>query len=159
MPGSRLFIFVLISCAFLLNLGCASDKEAPLMVLDPPSNTMAQVQLFLNEGNRLFREGRWGGAQQQFQAAVQAQPDLAEAHYNLALAMEHMGDREGAKPHYIKAANLAPGNKVIWNSPPLRRYGKVPDKPVEPTSTPVLPSIGGGGGVGGFGGGGPGGGF
>lgn len=155
MPGSRFFIFGLIYCAFLLNLGCASDKEAPLMVLDPPSNTMAQVQTFLNEGNRLFREGRWGGAQQQFQAAIQEQPDLAEAHYNLALAMEHMGDREGAKPHFIKAANLAPGNKVIWNSPPLRRYGKVPDKPIEASTSPVLP-----GGIGGIGGGsGPGGGF
>ena len=89
--------------------GCASDKPAPLMVLDPPPNTVTQVQTFLTEGNRLFREGRWEGARQQFQAAVQAQPDLAEAHYNLALAMDHLGDRDGAKPHFIKAANLAPG--------------------------------------------------
>jgi Tfp pilus assembly protein PilF len=137
--------------------GCTSDKPAPLMVLDPPPNTVTQVQTFLTEGNRLFREGRWEGARQQFQAAVQEQPDLAEAHYNLALAMDHLGDRDGAKPHFIKAANLAPGNKVIWNSPPLRRYGDVPDKPYDPTTTPVLPGVGGG--VGGVGGGGPGGGF
>jgi Tfp pilus assembly protein PilF len=135
--------------------GCTSDKPAPLMVLDPPPNTVTQVQTFLTEGNRLFREGRWEGARQQFQAAVQEQPDLAEAHYNLALAMDHLGDRDGAKPHFIKAANLAPGNKVIWNSPPLRRYGDVPDKPYDPTTTPVIPGVG----VGGVGGGGPGGGF
>jgi Tfp pilus assembly protein PilF len=135
--------------------GCTSDKPAPLMVLDPPPNTVTQVQTFLTEGNRLFREGRWEAARQQFQAAVQEQPDLAEAHYNLALAMDHLGDRDGAKPHFIKAANLAPGNKVIWNSPPLRRYGDVPDKPYDPTTTPVIPGVG----VGGVGGGGPGGGF
>ena len=130
---------------FLVNLGCGKDKPAPLMVLDAPSNANVQVLPLLSEGNRLFREGRWEGARQQFQAAVDAQPDLAEAHYNLALAMNHMGDQAGAKPHFIKAANLAPGHKIIWNSPPLRRYGNVPDKPIEATSSPVLPGIGSGG--------------
>ncbi len=153
MTGMRFGLLGLLSCVFLVNLGCASDKPASLMVLDPPPNTMTQVQKFLTEGNRLFREGRWGGARQQFQSAIQAQPDLAEAHYNLALAMDHMGDRAGAKPHYITAANLAPGHKVIWNSPPLRRYGDVPDKPIEATATPVLPGVGGGVGGGGAGGG------
>lgn len=157
MTGFRLVILGLFSSIFLVNFGCASDKPAPLMVLDPPSNSTTQVQTFLAEGNRFFREGRWEGARQQFQLAVQAQPDLAEAHYNLALAMDKMGDDQGAKPYYIKAANLAPGHKVIWNSPPLRRYGNVPDKPVEASASPVLPSIGGGGS--GIGGGGPGGGF
>jgi len=150
------FRFVALGlCSFFIfvTLGCASDKPAPLMVLDPPANTATQVQTYLTEGNRLFREGRWEGARQQFQAAVQEQPDLAEAHYNLALAMDHMGDQAGAKPHFIKAANLAPGHKVIWDSPPLRRYGNVPDKPVEATSSPVLPGIGGGGSTGGPGGG------
>ncbi len=154
MTGMRFGLLGLLSCVFLVNLGCASDKPASLMVLDPPPNTMTQVQKFLTEGNRLFREGRWGGARQQFQSAIQAQPDLAEAHYNLALAMDHMGDRAGAKPHYITAANLAPGHKVIWNSPPLRRYGNVPDKPIDPSTSPVLPA-----GIGGVGGGGAGGGY
>jgi len=130
---------------FLVNLGCGKDKPAPLMVLDAPSNANVQVLPLLSEGNRLFREGRWEGARQQFQAAVDAQPDLAEAHYNLALAMNHMGDQAGAKPHFIKAANLAPGHKIIWNSPPLRRYGNVPDAPTQATSTPVMPGMGGGG--------------
>ncbi len=155
MIGLRFGILSVCCLIMFVISGCVSDKPAPLMVLDPPGNTVTQVETFLTEGNRLFREGRWEAARQQFQAAVQSQPDLAEAHYNLALAMDHMGDRAGAKPHYIKAANLAPGNKVIWNSPPLRRYGNVPDKPIESTSSPVLPGIGGGVG----GGSGPGGGF
>lgn len=145
MKACRLVVLSVCSILFLGALGCASNKPAPLMVLDPPPNTATQVQTYLTEGNRLFREGRWEGARQQFQFAVQAEPDLAEAHYNLALAMNHMGDQAGAKPHFIKAANLAPGHKVIWDSPPLRRYGNVPDKPVEATSSPVLPGIGSGG--------------
>ncbi len=154
MVGFRLIALSVCCLLFLVNQGCSSKKPAPLMVLDPPSQSEAQVQTYLSEGNRLFREGRWEGARQQFQAAVEAQPDLAEAHYNLALAMDFMGDGAGAKPHYITAANLAPGHKVIWNSPPLRRYGNVPDKPIEAGATPVLPGVGGGG----IGGGGPGGG-
>jgi len=151
MIGLRVVLMGLGCLIFLGNLGCASKKAVPLMVLDPPPNTMISVQTFFTEGNRLFREGHWEGARQQFQAAVQQQPDLAEAHYNLALAMDHMGDGAGAKPHYITAANLAPGHKVIWNSPPLRRYGNVPDKPIAASISPVLPAgIGGaGGGAGG----------
>lgn len=158
MKGLRMILKGVCGLIFLVNLGCAADKPAPLMGLDPPSNATSQVQALLTEGNRLFREGRWEAARQQFQEAVHAQPDLAEAHYNLGLAMNRMGDRAGAKPHFIKAANLAPGHKVIWNSPPLRRYGNVPDKPIEAGATPALPGIGGGGGgIGG--GGGPGGGY
>ena len=148
MKSVRLVLVGMYSFVLFLTLGCASNKPAPLTVLDPPPNTSAQVQAFFTEGKRLFHEGRWGGARQQYQQAVQTQPDLAEAHYNLGLTMNHMGDQAGAKPHFIKAANLAPGHKVIWNSPPLRRYGNVPDKPVEATSNPVIPSIGGGGGGG-----------
>ncbi len=144
MKNVRWNYFYLSFLMLLVFQGCTSDKPAPLMVLDPPANSMTQVQTFFTEGNRLFREGRWEGARQQFQSAVQVQPDLAEAHYNLAVAMEKLGDPTGAKPHFIEAANLAPGHKVIWNSPPLRRYGNVPDKPVEATSSPVLPGIGGG---------------
>jgi len=137
----------------LWGAGCASDKPAPLTTLAPPPNVDSQVLALFNEGTRLFREGQWEGARQQFQSAVQQQGDLAEAHYNLALSMERMGDQAGAKKHYIEAANLAPGNKVIWNSPPLRRYGNVPDAPVKGASAPVMPGFGGGatpGGGGGF---------
>ena len=155
MTGFRFVILSVCCLLFLGHQGCSSNKPAPLMVLDPPSHSEAQVRTYLTEGNRLFREGRLEGARQQFQLAVEAQPDLAEAHYNLALALDFIGDGTGAKPHYITAANLAPGHKVIWNSPPLRRYGNVPDKPVEAGATPVLPAGIGGGGLGG----GPGGGF
>ena len=157
MIGLRVVLLGLGCLVLLSNLGCVSKKAAPLMVLDPPPNTVTPVQIFFTEGNQLFREGRWEGARQQYQLAIQQQPDLAEAHYNLALAMDRMGNRVEAKPHYIKAANLAPGHKIIWNSPPLRRYGNVPDKAYESGATPAMPGIGGGG-IGG-GGGGPGGGF
>ncbi len=131
--------------------GCASDKPAPLTMLAPPPSVDPQMLQMFNEGTRFFQEGRWEAARQQFQSAVQRQGDLAEAHYNLALSMDRLGDQAGAKKHYIEAANLAPGHKVIWNSPPLRRFGNVPDAPVQATSSPVIPGFGGGSSPGGGG--------
>ena len=106
-------VFMGLGCLiFLGNLGCVSEKSAPLMVLDPPPNTMTSVQTFFTEGNRLFREGRWEDARQQFQSAIQQEPDLAEAHYNLALAMDHMGDGAGAKSQAVPSS---------WRSIEFRR--------------------------------------
>jgi Tfp pilus assembly protein PilF len=139
---SGLIIGVLLLVAG--SAGCASDKPVPLTTLAPPPNVDSQTLQLFTEGNRLFGEGQWEAARQQFQSAVQQQAGLAEAHYNLAVSMDKMGDEAGAKKHYIEAANLAPGHKVIWNSPPLRRYGNVPDAPVKATSAPVMPGFGGG---------------
>jgi tetratricopeptide (TPR) repeat protein len=79
----------------------------------------------VEEGNRLFAARQWDQAKAQYELAIKAQPSLAEAHYNLALALEMLGDEPSATKHYKEAANLAPGHKVIWNSPPLRRHGEV----------------------------------
>ena len=151
MSSWRSMMIVGVGLMLMNWVGCASDKPAPLTTLAPPSNVDSQVMTSFTEGSRLFREGQWEAARQQFQSAVQQQPDLAEAHYNLALSMDRMGDQAGAKKHYIEAANLAPGHKVIWNSPPLRRYGNVPDAPVKATSAPVIPGFGGGASPGGGG--------
>lgn len=141
-----------ICLAVIGGAGCVSDKPAPLTTLAPPPNVDTHLKQVFTEGSRLFREGQWEAARQQFQSAVELQADLAEAHYNLALSMDRMGDQAGAKKHYIEAANLAPGHKVIWNSPPLRQYGNVPDAPAKATSAPVMPGFGGGATPGGGGG-------
>ena len=153
MSGWRSIMIVGV-CLMVMGVGCASDKPAPRTTLAPPPNVDSQILPLFTEGNRLFSEGQWEKARQQFQSAIQQQPDLAEAHYNMALCMDLLGNQAGAKKHYIEAANLAPGNKVIWNSPPLRRYGNVPDAPVKnATSAPVMPGFGGGATPGGGGGG------
>jgi Flp pilus assembly protein TadD len=77
----------------------------------------------MSEGERLFQAKDWAGAAQAYEAAAGQQTDLAEAHYNLAVSLDRMGNKAEAKKHYITAANLAPGNKVIWDSPPMRDTG------------------------------------
>lgn len=46
-------------------------------------------------------------------AALALDPDFAEAHANLAWALEHGGDPAQAEPHYLRAIALAPANPQI----------------------------------------------
>lgn len=99
-----------------------SPQEGPL--LPPEHATPLAAQLIL-EGNQRFAEHRWTAAIGKYEEAIQAQPKLAEAHYNLGLTLHWKGPMSAARPHFIEAANLAPGHPVIWNAPPFRRYGNV----------------------------------
>jgi Tfp pilus assembly protein PilF len=91
-------------------------------ILRPPPNADPAAANAMLEGNRLFSEHQWTTAREKYEAAVRAQPTLAEAHYNLAVTLDHQGRFSESRPHYIKAAKLAPGNTVIQNAPPFRRY-------------------------------------
>lgn len=108
--------------AWLLS-ACAGPKIAPVTILPAPGGTSAKAASFMSEGDRLVAAKDWSGASQAYRAAATAQPDLAEAHYNWAVCLDRLGEKAEAKKHYVTAANLAPGNKIIWDSPPLRETG------------------------------------
>ena len=105
-------------------VGCAGHSHQD-QVLPPPASAESAVVGAMEQGNRLFAAHQWEAAKKEYEAAIKIQPSLAEAHYNLALTLEQLGNPKEARHHYLEAANLAPGHKVIWNSPPLRRYGNV----------------------------------
>ncbi|GMV49697.1 tetratricopeptide repeat protein [Nitrospirales bacterium NOB] len=108
--------------AATLTVGCAGGRTSQVQTLRAPVGTAAVIGQQLEEGNQLFAQADWEGAKRVYLATIQADPALAEAHYNLALVLERQGDKVEARKHYVAAANLAPGNKVIWNAPPLRKY-------------------------------------
>lgn len=109
----------------LMLSGCASSTAVPEQTLRPPAGTLPAAVIAMEEGNRLFAARQWESAKAQYEAAIQAQPSLAEAHYNLAVVLDIMRDEAAARKHYIEAANLAPGHQIIWDAPPLRRHGDV----------------------------------
>lgn len=99
---------------------CAASRPAPpSQVLAAPATTSEKAAPYMAEGARYFLARDWSRASQAFQQAVAAQPELAEAHYNLAVSLDHEEKTAEAKKHYFLAASLAPGNKIIWNAPPL----------------------------------------
>lgn len=117
----RSYLALVLLCG--LAGGCVSPAKIPVTILAMPSDTSTKAIAAMTEGERLFRLSDWAGAAQAYQAAASQQPTLAEAHYNWAVSLDRMGNKAEAKKHYLEAANLAPGNKVIWDSPPLRETG------------------------------------
>jgi Tfp pilus assembly protein PilF len=103
-------------------VGCAARQKAEMRALQAPAGTSALVSQQLEQGNQLFAQHDWAAAKQVYLATIQADSTVAEAHYNLALALERLGEKAEARKHYVTAANLAPGNKVIWDAPPLRKF-------------------------------------
>lgn len=114
---------VLIVLGLCGALGCASPKAPPSSVLAAPTGSPSDMVAKLEEGNRFFVTKDYARAEQSYRQTIAAHPTLAEAHYNLAVTLDRMGNRGEAKKHYMEAANLAPGNKVIWDSPPFRETG------------------------------------
>lgn len=108
--------------AVMAVIGCAGPRKVEVRPLHAPAGTSATVSQQLEQGNRLLTQEDWVGARQIYLDTIQADPTLAEAHYNLALVLDKLGDKADARKHYVAAANLAPGNKVIWDAPPLRKY-------------------------------------
>ena len=114
---------ILVTVIFgVLALGCSSQSGRVENVLQAPSGAKPAAAAQLQKGNALFAARDFAGAEQAFREAIGADPAFAEAHYNLALTLDRTGHQGEAKKHYIEAANLAPGHKVIWDSPPLREH-------------------------------------
>jgi len=116
----RILLTVIFSA---IVLGCASKSGTERNVLPAPLGTKPDAAAQVKKGNTLFASRDFAGAEQAFRQAIVADAGLAEAHYNLALTLDRAGRKDEAKKHYIEAANLAPGNKVIWDSPPLHESG------------------------------------
>lgn len=128
-PWMGVFLVVLIIG------GCAGTPQPPQdEPLPPPENASPLVAQIIIDGNLRFAEHRWTAAIEKYEEAIQVQPKLAEAHYNLGMALYRKGPVSAARPHFIEAADLAPGHPVIWNAPPFRKYGTV-----EPSTSAPAP--------------------
>lgn len=109
-----------VSVGVLALGGCLFSQTGKL--LPAPADARPAAAKHNEEGISAYNQGQLSIAKQHFEAAVQASPTLAEAHYNLGMVFYKMGAEGEASPHFMKAANLAPGNEVIWSSPPLSGY-------------------------------------
>lgn len=74
------------------------------------------------EGLTHARQGHWDVAEGHFRNAVEADPKLAEAHYNLGLALDKLDRHDEAKVAFGRAVELAPENSMITESPVLQKH-------------------------------------
>lgn len=133
----RFHVLLFVMAASVIG-GCASAPKSTQAVLPAPAGTSAAAASHNDEGVHAYQQQQWATAKEHFEAAIKVAADLAEAHYNLGMTFYRLGNLREGDTHFITAANLAPGDKIIWNSPPLAGV-PVPEKESK------MPGHGGGG--------------
>ncbi len=108
----------------LLVLGCLAmtgcvTRSGPLMV--SPVTSFAAVS-HNREGIKQYQAGKWQDAKRHFESAMQADPDLPEVHFNLALTLHKLGDHEQARSHFNRARDMAPDNTAVAESMVSRNH-------------------------------------
>ncbi|CAE6787122.1 MAG: tetratricopeptide repeat protein [Nitrospira sp.] len=112
-------LFVLV-----LSVGaCSHSKPKPLVPLELAYGAKAETIALNSQATQAFLTGQMAEAKNLFAQVVAAAPDSGQAHYNYALTLNALGQTDQARQEFITAANLAPGDKVIWDSPALRPFG------------------------------------
>ena len=70
----------------------------------------AQASTFaVSVGKEKVKAGDYAGAIEQFRTAIRLAAENPQAHYQLALALQHTGAAVEAKVHFAEARRLAPG--------------------------------------------------
>ena len=106
-------------------VACAKSKAKPLVPLVLESGVKPQAVVLTEQGAQAYQTLQFDDAKNYFSQAVATAPQSGPAHYNYALALHALGNTEQARQQFMEAANLAPGDKVIWDSPALSPYGNV----------------------------------
>lgn len=78
------------------------------------------------EGIAEYDRGQWGMARYHFGTAILHDRTLAEAHFNLALALHKLDLHSEATTHFKKAAELAPSNSAITQSRAYKKHTAPP---------------------------------
>ena len=75
-----------------------------------------------DEGVNHYQQEHWDVAQEHFNKALAINADLPEGHYNLALALDKLGNHGEATKHFKMAVNLAPEDPRIKDSGILKAH-------------------------------------
>ncbi|RWZ60076.1 rhomboid family intramembrane serine protease [Halobacillus fulvus] len=67
-----------------------------------------EAELRFNRSYALIQQGEIDQATEDLKRVLELTPDLAEAHYNLALLYQQQGDQANARKHAMEAADLSP---------------------------------------------------
>ncbi|HNO34222.1 MAG TPA: tetratricopeptide repeat protein [Nitrospira sp.] len=128
----RVSFWIALFALTLLMGACTHSKPKPLVPLELAYGAKSDTIALNGQATQAFLAGQMAEAKNLFAQVVAAAPDSGQAHYNYALSLNALGQTDQARQEFITAANLAPGDKVIWDSPALRPFGN-PEAPKGPS--------------------------
>jgi Flp pilus assembly protein TadD len=106
----RLILLFCSVCLLVFALGCkrtgqqsTNNSSGTAEVSNGLNGDRAQAKVLLEKGKQFYRDDQDTEAVDAFQQAVKLDPDLAEAHFRLALSYEALDKREDAEAQYEKA--------------------------------------------------------
>ena len=130
----KLSIFLVMFALGLILVSCgekSKDKggtgksSASQMGLKAPTDAANKEAASKNdEGISHLVQRHWDTAAGFFKEAIEADPNLAEAHFNLALSLHKTGKHGDASKHFKKAKELASGNSKIVDNKILKDHVK-----------------------------------
>jgi Tfp pilus assembly protein PilF len=140
-------LMILVMILLLVGTTACSSKRKPLVPLSlAEPDVKPQAVVLTEQGAQAYQAKQFEDARKYFEQAVAVVPQSGQAHYNFALALNALGDAEVARRHFLEAANLAPGDQIIWDSPALAPYGdpdtrkRTKDRPYG-TERPTFPNM------------------
>ena len=117
-------ITAVAACAALLGMSSAwagmGNEAQPLK-----AKVGSKAESHISEGIEHYAQGHWDVAKTHFMVGEQADPQSAEAHYDLALVLDKAGDHAGATAHFQKAHDLGKTNTAIQESEILQKHLKM----------------------------------
>jgi len=124
------FATFLLGCSICFSLtfcygGSGGPPKSPAvgMALEAPSGSANREAAMKNdEGLGHLKQEHWETSAGYFQDAIKLDPNLAEAHFNLALAYDEMGKHGEASDQFKKAKELAPNNPKIVDNDILKKH-------------------------------------
>ena len=96
----------------MLQYACAGINPP----LSAPPDSNATAARHNSDGIVHYEMEHWSIAKDHFASAIEADPNLAEAHFNLGLALNKLNLQAEATAHFKRAAELAPANSAIVQS-------------------------------------------
>lgn len=102
--------------------GRPHDPVLDMVLKSPGAVARAPAGLKNDEGVSHFMQSHWDTSVDFFRQAVNADPSMAEAHFNLALALDQMGNHAAATEHFIKANELGASNPKIAENEILKKH-------------------------------------
>lgn len=114
-------LFTLTACYAGGGSGGGSSSQIP-SIMSPADMSNKEAAAKNNEGVDHLVQGHWDVALKNFDEAIAAKGNFAEAHFNRGIALDGKGDHAGATESFKKAKEFGGNNPKIVENPVLKKH-------------------------------------